>query len=62
MKYPIVAVTDEAINPSRPNVIQQIQNKMVEAEIERHKAALAEVTTPEFAEWAYRPTAFECWR
>lgn len=52
-------VSAEAIGPYRPNVIQEIQRRATQAEIERHKAALAEVTSPEFAEWAYTPTAFE---
>lgn len=53
------AITAEMIEPWRPSVIDEIQRLCINAEIERHKAALAEVTSPEFAEWAYTPTAFE---
>lgn len=32
-----------------------MQNRLIDAVIEREKAALAEVTSPEFAELAYSP-------
>lgn len=56
---PPIVVTAEMIEPSRPSVVDEVQQRLAVAEVERHKAALAEVTSPEFAEWAYRPTAFD---
>jgi hypothetical protein len=56
--YGHITVSAECIGPQK-NLLQEIQSRFCAAEVERHKAALAEVTTPAFAEWVFRPTAFE---
>jgi hypothetical protein len=53
--WPPIVLSDEVVGPSRPNVVDEIQQRLIVAEIERHKAALAEVTSPEFAELVYSP-------
>jgi hypothetical protein len=41
------------------DLLQEIQRRHIAAYIEQEKAKLAEITSPEFAEVFYQPTAFD---